>query len=365
MSMTSNDSKVSVVIPLFNKEKEIARAIRSALHQSEQPAEIIVIDDGSTDSGPRIVEEMQEPLVRLESRPNAGASAARNRGTELAQSGLVAFLDADDEWKPGFLETALSLHQEFPDAGLWTTGYVRVSHEDPNGSFPKCPNLPTMPKGGLVEDLFGSCLEDDCPFCASSALSSKAVLAAVGGFPEGVSIGEDWDLWFRIALKHPIAYSPRGEVIYHLDADNRAMKRHVPNMLEKHWAGTLLNALVAGAVPARIRHSVEKFLCRHLVLLAKSLILAGSGPEARHVMAKARFVALSDNRGSLSRYPSLFEFECRRIMNRGGPSGGISRDHWTRLWIRSFLGANTNRFLAFFRGLERGARRRNDEHGKR
>ena len=103
-------SDISVVIPLYNKEKEIACTLRSVLAQTSQPLEIIVVDDGSTDRGAERAEAVGSPLVRLVRQSNAGVSAARNRGIAEARGEYVALLDADDAWRPGFLEELSLIH---------------------------------------------------------------------------------------------------------------------------------------------------------------------------------------------------------------------------------------------------------------
>ena len=89
-------SDISVVIPLYNKEKEIARTLRSVLAQTSQPLEIIVVDDGSTDGGAEVVRAIGSPLVRLVRQSNAGVCAARNRGIAESTGEYIALLDADD-----------------------------------------------------------------------------------------------------------------------------------------------------------------------------------------------------------------------------------------------------------------------------
>ena len=97
-------SRISVIIPLYNKVREIERTLRSVLRQSVLPLEVIVVDDGSTDGSAEVVESLGSPIVKLIKQKNAGVSAARNRAMELAQGEWVALLDGDDWWEDGYLE---------------------------------------------------------------------------------------------------------------------------------------------------------------------------------------------------------------------------------------------------------------------
>jgi hypothetical protein len=101
-------STVSVVIPLYNKGKYIERALSSVLSQTYPPLEIIVIDDGSTDDGPEKTIALNNPMITLVKQENRGPGAARNAGLAIAKGKYIAFLDADDEWYPLFLETGVS-----------------------------------------------------------------------------------------------------------------------------------------------------------------------------------------------------------------------------------------------------------------
>jgi len=211
--------QVSVVIPLYNKLHHIRRAVDSVLTQTCRDLELIVVDDGSTDGGGDVVREITDPRILLITRENAGVSAARNRGVQEASSELVAFLDADDAWDPDFLETVLSLRNRFPQAAIWGTAY-RIARR--NGVVAQARyhgQLPTSDEGGLMNYFGGQ--SGFSPLTPSSAMLRKNGLLAAGGFPVGVVYGEDHDTWLRLALRFPIAWTPRVKAIVFENAANR------------------------------------------------------------------------------------------------------------------------------------------------
>ena len=103
---------ISVVIPLYNKEKKIEYTLKSVFTQTFQNFEIVIVDDGSTDNSVEEVEKFTDSRIRLIHQTNAGVSAARNRGIEAASGELIAFLDADDVWMPEYLATQYGLYQK-------------------------------------------------------------------------------------------------------------------------------------------------------------------------------------------------------------------------------------------------------------
>ncbi|TFH16681.1 MAG: glycosyltransferase family 2 protein [Lentisphaerales bacterium] len=266
---------VSVVIPLYNKARVIHRALTSVLSQSVACAAIIVVDDGSTDGGGDKAGETGSPLVRVVRQANGGVSAARNRGIREAETELVAFLDADDEWKPDFLETAIDLYERFPEAGMWCTAYEAVAED----GFSVVPleflAVPRSPEGGLIEDYF-RCMLKYSPACCSSVLGRKTVFEEVGGFPEGEKIGEDLDTWARIALRYPIAFSPKTRAIYRMDAPGRASCTERFSGAQTCLARTLTSALEQGGHSMEIEKSIRLLLGKHLLRVAKQCLAAGN-----------------------------------------------------------------------------------------
>ena len=109
---------ISVVIPLYNKAASITSTIQSVLAQSYPYFEIVIIDDGSSDNSVQKVRLIDDKRIKLISKQNGGVSSARNEGIRQAQYDYIAFLDADDLWKPTYLEELVKLITDFPEASL-------------------------------------------------------------------------------------------------------------------------------------------------------------------------------------------------------------------------------------------------------
>lgn len=202
--MTPDVPKISVVMPLYNKEPYVRRAVQSVLDQSVPDFEIIIIDDGSTDRGLSIVKSISDPRIRVLSQENLGVSAARNCGINESRSDLIAFLDSDDEWERDFIETILRLRDNFPSCQVFATNYV---YRRPGYVRPAIINgLPPSFKEGVLRDYFDIASRSDPVLFSSSVTVTKAALDSIGGFPAGISSGEDLLVWAKLAIKYQIAY---------------------------------------------------------------------------------------------------------------------------------------------------------------
>lgn len=208
---------ISVVIPLYNKGANIAATLNSVLSQSHSPGEIIVVDDGSTDNGPEVVQQYAHQGVRLIRQVNQGVSSARNKGLNEATSEYVAFLDADDLWNSSHLEQLDILITRFPDAALLSTAHTVLS----NGMFYAPRAFCESGWSGLVDDFFYSYSVGFSLVNSSTACVRKSALKMVGEFTVGESRGEDIVAWVKLALNYPVAHANVNTVVYNKDAANR------------------------------------------------------------------------------------------------------------------------------------------------
>lgn len=263
--------EISVVIPLYNKAPYIERAIQSVLAQTYKNFELIVVDDGSTDGGGDIVLSIQDPRIRLIRQENAGVSAARNRGINEARAELIAFLDADDEWKPEFLATIVELKTKYPQAGAYATCY-EMKKSDGTSRLPKLTNdIVLEGNEGIIKRFFINCIPD-CPIHSSAVAIWKKTFDNVGLFSIGEKVGEDIDLWCRIALHYPIAYSKHPSAIWYFDV-NGVRDFDEPMPFVRRFFNQLKNEQYWNF--REKRNDVKKYVAFLQISYAKKLIVQG------------------------------------------------------------------------------------------
>jgi glycosyltransferase involved in cell wall biosynthesis len=204
---------VTVVIPAYNRASSIARAIASALAQTVQPFEIIVVDDASTDETCNVVAALaaRDARIRLLSESvNRGGAAARNAGLDAARTGFVAFLDSDDEWLPQHLERRLAWLQAEPKLALvFGSFYV----DDGRTRRPQhCHPL----RGDPLEYLYSA----RGGFRTSTFAGRRAELLKVR-FDDRLRKHQDWDLILNLVERFGIAADSELTVVLHARAVDR------------------------------------------------------------------------------------------------------------------------------------------------
>lgn len=220
---------ISVVIPLYNKEKQIACTLQSVFEQTFQNFEIVIVDDGSTDNSVEEVEKFDDSRIRLIHQTNAGVSAARNRGIEEASGELIAFLDADDVWMPEYLATQYGLYQKYPECSVYACNY---EFRDSEGKVTPTiiRKLPFEGEDGVLSNYFEVASCSHPPICSISIMVKKTAIQAIGGFPLGIKSGEDLLTWARLAVSGVIAYSRKSLAMFIRDEGlfNKDQQLRVP-----------------------------------------------------------------------------------------------------------------------------------------
>jgi glycosyltransferase involved in cell wall biosynthesis len=199
---------VSVIVPAFQSTTRIGPTLSRLARQTFTDFEVIVVNDGSTDDTSAAVTRLMkgDPRIRLVEQANLGIAAARNRGIESAQGSVLAFLDDDDLWHPDKLALQLARLDAVPRAAVVSCHSALV---DPAGK------LLGWRLGGTPEgDVYREMLEWDMVSGGSVALVARHPLEEAGGFDAMLPDRADWDLWIRLARRHPFCCVPRTLVGY-------------------------------------------------------------------------------------------------------------------------------------------------------
>ena len=201
--------QTSVIVPAFNAAATLARALDSIAAQDPRPAEVIVVDDASTDGTSEVAQShpLRPRLLRLPR--NGGESMAMNAGIEAARGELIAFLDADDEWAPGKLAAQLPLHAADPGLAFSCTGHREVA---PDGRQIDAVGLEPWPHTGA--DFWRNMLVRSVA-AKPSVIARRDALVAAGLFDPRLAIAADQDMWLRLAIGGRVAHLPGAWLTVH------------------------------------------------------------------------------------------------------------------------------------------------------
>ena len=223
---------ISVVIPLYNKEKSIVSTLQSVYEQTYTDYEVVIVNDGSTDKSLDAVNDFVSRLkiedwrLKIVSQANAGVSAARNRGVKEAKGEYVCFLDGDDFWEPTYLEEAVQLIKDFPGAAIYGLGLGSVT----NGEKHPAADIVPMGYRGVVSELWDNS-NTMLVWTSSSTICPRELLLKTPANTQ-LTHGEDLDQWLRLMQQGDAVFYNKTLAYYVKDAENRAMHKMPP--IEKH-----------------------------------------------------------------------------------------------------------------------------------
>lgn len=256
--------KISVIIPLYNKEHYIEKTLQSVLSQTYQNWEAIIIDDGSTDNSSSIVRATKDPRVNFFQQENHGVSYTRNRGINLSTGDFIAFLDADDEWMEDYLEKMIELAIAYPSYFVFC-------------SAQKGRPIHTLPKGvSIIND---HCLYDYVYFTGCMFVK-KEVFNKVGGFREGIQLGEDRDMWLRMGCFFPTIYLNEEHVNHPYNTENNLSRTVNITDSFPYWEWY--------SYPYPYRKSLYKYTTNQIVICVSELVKQHRYDDAWSFLCKVR-----------------------------------------------------------------------------
>ncbi|AJR09502.1 hypothetical protein C9J03_02410 [Photobacterium gaetbulicola] len=213
--------KLSVVIPLYNKEKYIKRCVDSVIEQSYQDFEIIVIDDGSTDSSIDVLNGISDSRLNIVKKENGGVSSARNKGIDLSNSEYVCFLDADDYWRKNVLCEFVRLIDCYEECSAFVVSSTfNLDNCDHNREI----------NDYVIDDYYEQLSKDNVIINSSSICIKKEIFSKIGKFPNDIHYGEDGYLWAKIYNSFKIAKSSYVGAIYDKQAVGRCADIYNPKL---------------------------------------------------------------------------------------------------------------------------------------
>ena len=292
-------SKASIIIPTFNHAAYVAQAVESALDQSYEDCEVIVIDDGSTDATQSILANYGDRIVNVR-QANAGLSAARNAGLSVARGEFVLFLDADDWIPPQKIMVQLPYLEDHDELGLTYSAWQDV---DSDGCHVLCEVHPR--RAGIVLEAL---LRREFFLTVGSALVRRSCLNEVGNFDPSLRAAEDMDLWLRIARAgFPFGY--QDEVLFSYRRTPGSMSSRLSNQMHFELC------------------RLDKFFSAH-DLPDDLVALRGTAQAAIYFEYAARYTAAGDE--SMAR-------RCISAAVTAGPDLVADVD-WMLGWISGFAG---------------------------
>lgn len=261
---------ISVIIPTWNRSDLVPRAIGSVLNQSQRPAEVLVVDDGSDDDTTAHI-ATEFPAVRVLRQPHLGVSAARNHGIRMATSEWIALLDSDDEWLPDKLAQQVAMLESQPDLRACHTEEIWIR----NGRRVNPMDKHAKPSGWI----FNHCL----PLCCvspSSVILHRTVFERVGLFDESLPACEDYDMWLRVFHHYPAGLVETPLLIKYGGHSDQLSRRHWG--MDRFRIKALNNLLSSGDLNPQQIHACTEMLKKKCDVLIGGYDKRGKHQEANY-----------------------------------------------------------------------------------
>ena len=260
---------ISVVIPLYNKAHTIVNTLQTVLNQTFKDFEVIIINDGSTDNGVEVINKhFNDSRIKIINQDNQGVSAARNRGVEESISDWVAFLDADDEWHPEYLEYVFKAISSYSEAGMICTGGIvgdirnryTVYYRLANKYIDKIVSVDYFENPGV----FGH---------TSATVVRKDIFGYAGKFPLGMKRSQDLACFYSVALISKVVYIglPLSRYNGGVEAQTTSLKnesviKHIVNyynwVMRNYQKTNMVNKTFLIFIKYNIRHLIKNCVTR-------------------------------------------------------------------------------------------------------
>ncbi len=277
-----NSPLFTIIIPLYNKEKYINKAIECVLHQTLDDFELIIIDDGSTDNSLSIANSFSDKRIKVIHQENGGVSKARNNGICRATGKYLSFLDADDEWMDDFLYTCYTLFNDFPEAKVVCPSYqMKYSKRVVNPIWRSV----STDTDCLVNDFFEMATAP-CWIMTSScvAVEAEAIRSLEYLFAENERVYEDYDMWLRLGAKFPVAHSPKICGIYNRVSETNARKVNKV-VYSETFMNTIDKLIKSGAYSSQQIEWLTEIKDRRMVPYIFSLLLLHNREDMQRVLS--------------------------------------------------------------------------------
>lgn len=276
--------RFSIVIPVYNKADTILETVQSVLEQSYEDREIIIVDDGSQDDLRQALSSVREN-IRLIRQENAGVAAARNRGIDESVGNYVCFLDADDIWLPEHLATISAAIDAEPEACFLSTMF-RTTFSD-GAVKSKLTLLPEYKEVFWVDDYFRMVLDYSTTFIHTDSVCIKRSVLEKFRFEVGEKIGEDTDLWYRIAAYYPLLIIKKETAIYRRELSTATAGG--TNNLNWAFARRELQLIQDETIDRAKRRNIQLLLDRWRCTCCRQLLTQGNVKEARQYLKQLRY----------------------------------------------------------------------------